>query len=226
MGEMMPEIRFKGFDNEWQEYTLGNIATVKGRLGWKSLKQDEYTQEGPSMIAGRHIKNGEILWNKVDHIPQWRYEESPEIKLKDNDIIFSKDGSLGNPALIENLDREVTINSTMMLVRINKFIVPRFFYHTLFGEKFRDMISIKVSGSSIPHLFQDDMKKFVFNAPSIREQVKIGSYLSMVDNIINHRQNELDKISHFKQAMLQKMFPKEGETVPEFVLKDLKITGI
>lgn len=102
-GQTVPEIRLDGFEGEWENIRLGDCAIIKGRLGWKSLKQEEYTEVGPSMIAGKHIKNGVIDWGEVDHIPQWRYDESPDIMLENGDIIFSKDGSLGNPALVSNL---------------------------------------------------------------------------------------------------------------------------
>ena len=116
----IPAIRFMGFSGDWEVCLLGKNSMIKGRLGWKSLKQSEYLDKGPSMIAGRHIVNGVISWDEVDHIPEWRYIESPEIMLKENDVIFSKDGSLGNPAIIKNLKGHATINSTMMLVRPNK----------------------------------------------------------------------------------------------------------
>ena len=143
-----PEIRFKGFSGEWELCELGKHSIIKGRLGWKSLKQNEYLDDGPSMIAGRHVTNGVINWNVVDHIPEWRYLESPEIMLKNDDIIFSKDGSLGNPAIIKNLQGFATINSTMMLVRPGKKLVSDFFFQVLKTKRFDDLIKLKVSGIS------------------------------------------------------------------------------
>lgn len=181
-GQTVPEIRLEGFEGEWENIRLGDCAIIKGRLGWKSLKQEEYTEVGPSMIAGKHIKNGVIDWGEVDHIPQWRYDESPDIMLEEGDIIFSKDGSLGNPALVSNLKGEATINSTMMLVRLDKEVSSQFFYHILTSSVFQKLIYLKVSGSSIPHLFQADMQDFNFYAPSIEEQQAIGAYFSNLDN--------------------------------------------
>ena len=89
MGNKVPEIRFKGFCDSWKMIQLGSTAKIKGRLGWKSLKQEEYVSSGPAMIAGKHIKNGVIDWNEVDHILNWRYLESPEIMLRNNDSLFN-----------------------------------------------------------------------------------------------------------------------------------------
>lgn len=210
-----PKIRFKGFTDGWKQCELGKNAIIKGRLGWKSLKQEEYTNEGPSMIAGKHIRNGIIDWSKVDHIPQWRYDESPEIMLENGDVIFSKDGSLGNPALIENLEVEATINSTMMLVRTDETINSNFFYQVLTSNIFKRLIYLKVSGSSIPHLFQADMNEFKFMMPTVQEQSNIGSLFKYLDRLIILQQRKLELVKVTKKSMLQKMFPKDGESVPE-----------
>ena len=174
-----PKLRFKEFSGDWELATLGDSAYIKGRIGWKNLKQEEYTEEGPYLIAGKHISNGIIDWNKCDHISMERYDESPEIALKNNDIIFSKDGSLGNPAIIENLMSEATINGTMMLVRLdNTFIYPKYFYYILNSIYFEKLISELKSGSSIPHIFQRDIVSFKFPITEIKEQEKIASFFS------------------------------------------------
>ena len=205
-GQTVPEIRLDGFEGEWENIRLGDCAIIKGRLGWKSLKQEEYTEVGPSMIAGKHIKNGVIDWGEVDHIPQWRYDESPDIMLENGDVIFSKDGSLGNPALVSNLKGEATINSTMMLVRLTKKVSPQFFYQVLTSSVFQKLIYLKVSGSSIPHLFQADMQDFRFFAPCIEEQQAIGSYFSHLDNLINSYQEKISQLETLKKKLLQEMF--------------------
>ncbi|PDZ08619.1 restriction endonuclease subunit S [Bacillus pseudomycoides] len=168
------------------------------------------------MVAGRYIKNGNIDWESVDHIPQWRYEESPEIMLEVGDVIFTKDGStLGNPALIRNLPGESTINSTMMLVRSNSNIDSKFLYQILLGPQFEKLIHLKVSGSGIPHLFQADMKEFSFLAPSVEEQKKISNFFEIMDKKIQFQQQKIDLLQEQKKGFLQKMFPKAGERQPE-----------
>lgn len=205
-GETVPEIRFDGFSSEWFEVQLGETARIKGRLGWKSLKQNEYISSGPAMIAGKHIKNGRIDWSKVDHIPEWRYLESPEIMLKNDDVIFSKDGSLGNPVVVENLQGKATINSTMMLVRPSDNLDSNYFYQVLNTKIFKDLIKEKVSGSSIPHLFQADMKQFKFYCTSLEEQYQIGVYFKRFDTLIEQHQQQITKLKNIKQACLDKMF--------------------
>ena len=222
--KLVPKRRFKKSlrENEWQLIRLGDQAVIKGRLGWKSLKQEEYIDNGPSMIAGKHITNGVINWYNVDHIPQWRYDESPEIMLRNDDIIFSKDGSLGNPALIEKLNCLATINSTMMLVRLKKSITPRFFYQIMLSNQFENLIRLKVSGSSIPHLFQADMTNFMFCAPKLTEQTQIGEFFKKLDALIQIQQKKLEKTKTLKAAYLVELFPKDNESNPKIRFKGMK----
>lgn len=193
----------------WKEIRLGDFSTIKGRLGWKGLKQEEYVEEGPYLIAGKHINEGIIDWNKCDKIPLHRYEESMEIALEKDDIIFSKDGSLGNPAFIRDLPNKATINSTMMLVRVdnkNK-LNSNFVYHILNSHIFNKLIYQKVSGSSIPHLFQADMKEFSFKAPEdIKEQIQISNFFNTLDRKIHLELKKLELLKSQKQAFMQQMF--------------------
>ena len=207
----IPELRFLEFKEEWLGYRLGDNATIKGRLGWKGLKQSEYVENGYAyLIANKHINNGYINWKSADQINQFRYEESPEIALEKDDIIFSKDGALGNPALVKELPKPSTINSTMMLVRLNsKTISPDFFYQILLGPSFNKLIYLKVSGSSIPHLFQSDMKEFRFHAPTINEQKKIGDFFSKLDRQIELEEEKLELLEQQKKGYMQKLFSQE-----------------
>ena len=207
----VPELRFPEFDGEWQEKKLGDIAIIKGRLGWKGLKNEEYVENGYAyLVAGRHIKNGIIDWHSADQINKFRYDESPEISLEKNDIIFSKDGSLGNPAIIQSMLKPATINGTMMLVRVQaQKLNPNFFYQILLNDHFKRLIHLKVSGSSIPHLFQADMKEFTIKTTKINEQQKIGGFFSKLDRQIELEEQKLAKLEEQKKGYMQKIFSQE-----------------
>lgn len=205
-----PKLRFPEFSEEWEEKKLGDIAFIKGRIGWKNLKQSEYTKNGPYLIAGKHIHNGVINWEECDHISYERYEESKEIALKEGDVIFSKDGSLGNPALIKNLNVDATINGTMMLVRfIDKLVDSGYFYQILNSKYFIKLLWVLKSGSSIPHIFQRDMKNFKFPLSQIKEQEKVADFLTIMDEKISLLENRLDLFNDFKKFCMQQLFAQK-----------------
>ena len=208
--KLVPKLRFSGFDEDWIEINIKNYSTIKGRIGWRNLKQSEYTESGPYLIAGKHITNGIINWTECDHLSMERYDESPEIALKSGDVIFSKDGSLGNPALIRELPDKATINGTMMLVRLHDKVTPNFFYQVLNSDSFLRLLHVLKSGSSIPHIFQRDMENFKFKIPqSLKEQNQISSFLEVVDEKIGLLKKKYESYVNFKKYLMQQIFAQK-----------------
>ncbi|MGL6008133.1 MAG: restriction endonuclease subunit S, partial [Culicoidibacterales bacterium] len=81
-----------------------------------------------------------------------------------------------------------------------------FFYQVLTSDIFKKLIYLKVSGSSIPHLFQADMNEFSFHTPSLDEQSRIGSFFQEFDNLIAIHQRKLVALQEQKKGLLQQMF--------------------
>ena len=160
-----------------------------------------------------------------------RYEESPEIALKKGDVIFSKDGSLGNPALIKELPSEATINGTMMLVRLNNKVSPNFFYQILNSDYFFRLLHILKSGSSIPHIFQRDMENFKFKIPnSYEEQNKISKFLENIDKKIELLENKFKYYNDFKKYLMQQIFAQKlrfnfHDDWEKYLLGDISLIG-
>lgn len=78
----------------WAESKIGNLLYFAGRIGWKGLKADEYTEEGPLLLSVYNLNDGdEVSYNRVYHITTERYEESPEIMVEIGDVLLTKDGA-------------------------------------------------------------------------------------------------------------------------------------
>lgn len=233
----IPKLRFKEFTDEWQIKKLDKNTYIKARVGWKNLKASEYVSSGIPMIAGQHIKQGKILWDKVDFITNERYDESPEIQLKNNDIIFSKDGSLCNPAIIKNMPKKATINGTMMLIRLNYIndnVSPNYFYQICNSQYFKKMVSLIKSGGTVPHIFQRDIINFTFPIPkTLEEQEKIANFLSIVDKKVENLKNTITSLENQKKGLLQQIFSqklrfkdKNGNNYPNWEKKKLEDIAI
>jgi len=101
--------------SEWKIDRVKNIATVRGRVGWKALKASEYVEKSEYIfLATPNIKDEEIDFQNVNYLTKERYYESPEIMLKINDILLAKDGStLGTVNIIKYLPTKATVNSSI-----------------------------------------------------------------------------------------------------------------
>jgi type I restriction enzyme S subunit len=131
-----------------------------------------------------------------------RYVESPEIALRKGDVIISKDGTIGRVARIDDLPSQATLNGTMMLVRPKDTLNYRFLFHFLNGHKFQRLIEDKVSGSSIPHIFQRDMVGLQVDLPPLDEQARIATVLDTVDDAIAKTEAVIAKLKQVRIGLL------------------------
>lgn len=162
---------------------LGDFLYIKGRIGWKGLKKDEYLSDGVyRIINGEALTKDGIDWSKAGFISKERYEESPEIMLQNDDILISKDGTIGKLGFVRNLENPSTVASGIFVLRnLNpEMINIRFIYNYLSSVYFRNFIISRTEGSVIPHLYQKDFVDLYFPLPSLKEQNKIVDVLDTI----------------------------------------------
>lgn len=192
----------------WVRAPLGKHADVRARIGWRGLSSSEYRTDGPYLIAGQHIRKGRVVWDEYDHISDDRYDESPEIALRRGDVIISKDGTIGRVARIDDLPSRATLNGTMMLVRPKRSLDYRFLFHLLGGYSFQKLIEDKVSGSSIPHIFQRDMIGLEVDLPVVPEQSRIAAVLDTVDKAIAKTAARIAKLKQVRAGLLHDLLTR------------------
>ena len=208
---------------DWPMVLLGSHADVRARIGWRGLSSDEYTDDGPYLIAGKHIINGNIDWQSCDHLSQWRYEESPEIALRNRDVVVSKDGTIGRVARIDALPGPATLNGTMMLVRPHEQLDHRFLAHSLGGQAFQKLIADRISGSSIPHLFQRDLVELKLRMPPLEEQRRIAEILDALDATIQATERVIVKLIRMRCGIVDELLsalPIDGSLDAELIRID------
>lgn len=159
---------------------LGDYLYIKGRIGWKGLKKDEYLEKSDyRIINGESLTADGIDWDTAGYITKERYEESPEIMLQPNDILLSKDGTIGKIGFVEELEYPTTVASGIFVIRNLQpnIINTRFIYNYLCSTYFKNFITMRTEGSVIPHLYQKDFVDLDFPLPSMEVQNKIVKIL-------------------------------------------------
>ncbi|MDY5124155.1 MAG: restriction endonuclease subunit S [Treponema sp.] len=216
------EIRldFKYWENtklpeSWCESTIGNLLYFAGRVGWKGLKAEEYTSEGPILLSVYNLNDGdEVSFNKINHITNERYDESPEIMVRKNDILLTKDGAgIGKLGYVNELPEKATINSSLLLIRSGDVANYKFIFYLLSGPALQNIVKERITGSATPHLFQRDIKEFVLPVPSLPEQQEIVRILDTVlekeSRAKEAAQTVLDQIALLKKSILARAFRGE-----------------
>lgn len=167
---------------------LGEYLYIKGRIGWKGLKKKEYLDKSDfRIINGESLTENGIDWSKAGYISKERYDESPEIMLQPDDILISKDGTIGKIGYIDSLNTPTTVASGIFVIRNQKpeIINTRFIYHFFCSKYFKNFITMRTEGSVIPHLYQKDFVDLDFPLPELSVQDKIVGILDAICNKID-----------------------------------------
>lgn len=182
----------------WAHTRLDRVATVNARIGWKALTAAEYQDDGHAFLATPNIKSEVIDFENVNYISDFRYNESPELRLRLGDVLLAKDGStLGITNVVRSLPRPATVNGSVAVLRPYG-IEPRYLMYVLRGAPLQEWIAQVKDGMGVPHLFQADIKKFVLPRPHEEEQRRIADFLDdqvvRIDNIIAGRSRQQEAI--------------------------------
>lgn len=200
--------RLLGFSGEWQNFNLMKHSKIKARIGWQGLKKAEYLDNGYALlVTGTDFDDGKVRWDNCHYVTRSRYDQDQNIQIRNNDILITKDGSLGKVALVQELTKPATLNSGIFVIRpLQSIYDPVFVYHILTSFVFKNFLDKLSAGSTIIHLYQKDVDKFEFLLPpSIEEQKAIAAILSEMDDDIEVLEEKLAKYRQVKQGMMQQL---------------------
>lgn len=198
---------------DWDVKNILENFTLKARIGWQGLTTAEYLETGDfGLVTGTDFKNGYIDWNNCVYVEKSRYVQDKNIQLRINDVLVTKDGTIGKVAFIDKLPNPTTLNSGVFVIRPkNENIDNQFFYYLLMSFYFDNFLSKITAGSTITHLYQKDFSTFNFIVPTKAEQTAIATALSDADALINSLEKLIAKKRNIKQGAMQKLLqPKEG----------------
>lgn len=203
---------------EWEVIKVKFFTYMKGRIGWQGLKADEFIEEGPYLVTGTDFKNGRVNWVTAYHISQKRYEQAPEIQLKQGDLLVTKDGTVGKLALIDELPDSASLNSHLLVLRplLNRYD-NHFLYYVLSSLEFKNYFQKVSIGSTMDSLSQEKMGEFIFAIPNINEQNSISRYL-------DKKTAQLDKVKSLLEEQIQKLKDYRASLIYETVTKGLDKT--
>ncbi|MDF2872834.1 MAG: hsdS4 [Anaerocolumna sp.] len=210
-GSNVPEIRFAGFTDAWEQHKLGAVCTINGRIGFRGYTQKDIIAKEEGGILTFSPTN--IVDNKLTldvrntYITEAKYNESPEIKITNGDILFVKTGStLGKSALVSGLEEPASINPQIVVLRTDENQRQLILAELATKGIQSQVLAVKIGGA-IPTMTETKLKEVELYLPrSLDESKKIGGYFQQLDNLITLYQRKLEKLKKIKKAMLEKMF--------------------
>ena len=215
-----PKIRFKGYADDWEQRKLGDICKMNGRIGFRGYTEKDIVAKeaggvltfSPTNIVGNQL----IVGLNNTYITKEKYEESPEIKVQNGNILFVKSGStLGKSALVVGIGEDCTVNPQVVVIKV-KPDLQKILSVALTSMPIQKQITAVKMGGAVPTMTETELKNIDLILPQRSdERIKIGQYFKNLDHLITLHQRKCDETKKLKKYMLQKMFPQNGEKVPK-----------
>lgn len=209
-----PEIRFKGYTDEWEQRKLNDISDVRDG----THDSPKYQNTGHPFVTSKNVKDGFINYDDIQFISDEDFNEiNKRSKVDVNDILMGMIGTIGNMALIRT-EPDFAIKN-VALIKDTKQINYLYLYHFLHSPFIEKQLSSGMDGGTQKFVSLGNVRNLDIVYPSEVEQIKLGDYFEHLDHLITLHQRKCDEIKSLKKYMLQKMFPQNEQKVPEIRFK-------
>jgi type I restriction enzyme S subunit len=196
----------------WEKIRASNYYEVRGRVGWKGYKKTDLRDKGAIVLGATHVNSsGELDLTKVVYLSNEKFEESPEIVVKLNDLIFVQRGNtIGKIGLVRKDLGKVTINPVVLIFRpIGSN--PLFLLYLLMNKELNREFVNSNSGSAQPMITQKFMKDFLLIKIPINLQNQFAERVQAIEVQKSQAKTSLEKAEELFNSLLQRAF--KGELV-------------
>lgn len=212
----VPKLRFPGFTEDWEQRKLGAMCSLFTDGDW--IESKDQSNEGIRLIQTGNIGVGKFI-DKPENkkwISHSTFNNLRCKKLLDGDILISRLPQPAGRACIVNTNNEKWITAVdCTIVRLLDQYSNKFILQSLCTYSYFHLIDSFLAGGTRQRVSRSNLSDINIMSPEKIEQDKIGLFFECVDNLITLHQRKLDNLKLKKKALLQKLFPKNGERYPE-----------
>ena len=194
---------------------MGDSCKLNGRIGFRGYtEKDIVTKEigGVLTFSPTNIVDNKLTMEcKNTYITREKYDESPEIKIFNGDILFVKTGStLGKSALVTGLKEDASINPQIVVMRVEKD-KETFMSNVLITDGIKKQVTAVKIGGAVPTMTETELKNIKYYEPVEKEEQKrIGQYFEHLDHLITLHQRKCCELKKLKQYMENHMFVNQS----------------
>ena len=209
-----PRIRFKGFTDDWEQRKLGDLSS-SFEYGLNAAATEFDGENKYIRITDIDDDSREFNQDNVTS-PDTDLSNAGNYKLSKGDILFARTGaSVGKTYIYKPSDGLVYYAGFLIRAKIKEDYNPEFVFQNTLTKDYEKFIKVTSMRSGQPGVNAQEYSQFEIKVPSKPEQDKIATYFRNIDNLITLHQRKYDNLVKTKKSMLQKMFPRDGATVPE-----------
>ena len=216
--EKKPALRFKGFTDPWEQRKLGELSrSFEYGLNAAAKEydgQNKYLRITDIDDTSRQFVSADIT------SPDANLAEADNYRLSDGDVLFARTGaSVGKTYLYKKSDGLVYFAGFLIRAKIKESVSAGFIFQNTLTRSYERYIAITSQRSGQPGVNAQEYAEYQLMLPELFEQEKIAKLLEALDILITLHQRKYEKLVNIKKSMLDKMFPKNGASVPEIRFK-------
>ena len=202
---------------DWIVSKLKYEGRVVGRIGFKGYTKEDLVDkdEGALTLGAKHIQNNSICLHAPEYISWNKYYESPEIMVKEKDLLVTQRGSIGKVAIIEDDIGYATINPSVVLIKDVR-CYSKYLYYILIADYTQKIFDSYVSSTAVPMISQEQLNNIQVLIPKLKEQIKIIRFL-------DEKIAQFDSIISKKEALIQKLEEAKKSLISEVVTGKVKV---
>lgn len=204
-GEKVPQIRFEGFTEDWEQRKLGDIAS-SFEYGLNAAAKEYDGENKYIRITDIDDNTHEFLTDNLTS-PDIDLTGADNYKLTEGDILFARTGaSVGKSYIYRNSDGLVYYAGFLIRARIKEEYDAEFVFQNTLTDRYNKYIAVTSQRSGQPGVNAQEYAEFEIEVPKKEEQTKIGTYFRNIDHLITLHQRKCDELKEVKKFMLQNMF--------------------
>ncbi|WP_164960538.1 restriction endonuclease subunit S [Limosilactobacillus reuteri] len=214
--KLMPEVRFKGFTDDWEQHKLGETLT-----GFEyGLNTPATDYDG----INKYLRITDI--DDVSHKFDISHLTSPKLKddnylLANGDILFARTGaSVGKSYRYSNIDGKVYYAGFLIKAHIKDHFSTNFIFDTTLLPRYHYFVQVTSMRSGQPGINAKEYQKYIIYTPSESEQNKISDLILTIQKLIDLQQRKLEQLKQLKKAMLQQLFVNKNNKQPNLRFKN------
>ena len=193
--------------DDWEVKRVKDVSSIKGRIGYRGYTTEDIIndKDGAISLSPSNIVDGKLQYSSVTRITWQKYYESPEIMLRNGDIVMVKTGSsFGKVAFVDNLTEKATINPQFIIFKdIN--VDNKWLCYLFDSDAIQKNVHKIVVGGAIPTMSQEEIANFKIAVPPLPEQQSIVSVLSLWDTAIEKQTALIEKLTLRKRGLMQQL---------------------
>lgn len=201
-GAKVPELRFAGFADDWEQRNLGEWSDVRDG----THASPKYIEQGHPMVTSKNLTDSGLDMSDVSYLTDEDFNEiNQRSKVDIGDILFGMIGTIGKPVIVDRDDFAIK-NVALIKEKTSPEIINTWLIQYLKSPSFERFIQKENAGGTQKFIALGLIRDMKLMAPSVQEQARIGELLNHLDNLIAANQRKLDLLKEQKKGFLQKMF--------------------